>query len=97
MHDSLGAQTPAATPLLGLQVGALVAEDGSLLRHFFKSDPRRVPLWFGHFRCGVPLLVHRCSLHRGWGALLVLPCLLVSIGAPAPPCPAALVHCLPDF
>lgn len=31
------------------EVGALVAQDASLLRHFFKADPARVPLWFGHF------------------------------------------------
>ncbi|PRW56173.1 hypothetical protein C2E21_5142 [Chlorella sorokiniana] len=31
------------------EVGALVAQDASLLRHFFKSDPKRVQLWFGHF------------------------------------------------
>lgn len=35
---------------LPVQVGALIAQDVSLLRHFFKSDPKRVPLWFGHFR-----------------------------------------------
>lgn len=27
-----------------------MARDAALLRHFFKSDPKRVPLWFGHFR-----------------------------------------------
>ncbi|KAI7843991.1 hypothetical protein COHA_002529 [Chlorella ohadii] len=34
------------------EVGALIAQDASLLRHFFKSDPKRVPLWFGHFSMG---------------------------------------------
>lgn len=33
------------------EVGALLARDAALLRRFFQSDPKRVPLWFGHFRC----------------------------------------------
>lgn len=54
---SLIAAYPAAAVAEGklafiraVQVGALIAQDASLLRHFFKSDPKRVPLWFGHFR-----------------------------------------------
>ena len=35
------------------EVGAVLAHDASLLRRFFKTDPKRVPLWFGHFRCVV--------------------------------------------
>jgi hypothetical protein len=33
------------------EVGALLAQDAALLRRFFQSDPKRAPLWFGHFRC----------------------------------------------
>ncbi|EFN58578.1 hypothetical protein CHLNCDRAFT_50380 [Chlorella variabilis] len=49
-HQALGL---AALQLLfeaaPAEVGALVAQDASLLRRFFKSDPKRGPLWFGHF------------------------------------------------
>ncbi|KAL4457615.1 hypothetical protein ABPG75_012480 [Micractinium tetrahymenae] len=61
------------------EVGALVAEDGSLLRHFFKSDPKRVPLWFGHFsmegmrrfKLGAAALAQYAMEHRAemWGLL----------------------------
>ena len=45
-----GAATDEHACVNAVQVGALIAQDASLLRHFFKSDPKRVPLWFGHFR-----------------------------------------------
>lgn len=76
-----------------LQVGALLAEDSSLLRHFFKSDAKRVPLWFGHFRCDAcrpalpPLLLGRL------GALAEL--LRLPARAPQPPALPRLCSALP--
>jgi hypothetical protein len=39
------------------EVGALIAQDASLLRAFFQSSSKHAPLWFGHFRCGCSCLI----------------------------------------
>lgn len=52
------------------QVGALVAQDASLLRHFFRSDPKRVPLWFGHFRCAICAPCRAAAAMQDMGARL---------------------------
>lgn len=53
---------------LPAQVGTLIAQDASLLRHFFKSDPKRVPLWFGHFRW----VAASCQRSLARGCMLML-------------------------